>query len=111
MKKLQNALQYVRSRTDFIPDIALVLGSGLGEFADLVEIEAVVPYGEIPDFPVSTVAGHTGQFLFGQLDGVPLVLMQGRVHYYEGYSMREVVMPIRLMRMLGAKVLILTNAA
>ncbi len=111
MKKLEHALRFVRTRTDFVPEIALVLGSGLGGFADRIETETVISYADIPGFPVSTVAGHTGQFLFGRLGDVPLILMQGRVHYYEGYSMREVVMPIRLLRMLGAKALILTNAA
>ena len=104
-------VEAIRKRTDFVPEIALVLGSGLGGFAELVDVQAAIPYGDLPDFPVSTVEGHTGQFLFGTLDGVPLVLMQGRVHYYEGYAMQQVVLPIRVMRMLGAKALFLTNAS
>ena len=111
MNKLQTALDSVRTRTDFVPEIALVLGSGLGGFADLVETECAVPYADIPGFPVSTVVGHTGRFLFGRLDGVPLVLMQGRVHYYEGYSMQEVTLPVRVMYELGIRTLYVSNAS
>ncbi|MBQ7541065.1 MAG: purine-nucleoside phosphorylase [Clostridia bacterium] len=111
MNEWNEALQYVRSRTDFVPRIAVVLGSGLGGFAEKIDVQAVVNYSDIPGFPRSTVAGHAGRFLFGTLRDVPVVLMQGRVHYYEGYSMREVVLPIRLMRLLGAQILLLTNAA
>lgn len=111
MNALQNALRYIRTRTDFVPQIAVVLGSGLGGFAERVNVVTAVDYADIPDFPRSTVAGHAGRFLFGTIGDVRLVLMQGRVHYYEGYSMPEVVMPIRLMRLLGAEILLLTNAA
>ena len=110
-EKLERALAYVKKKTDFIPEVAVTLGSGLGNFADTVEIEAVIPYGEIEGFPVSTVEGHKGRFLFGHCSGVPVGLMQGRVHYYEGYNMPDVVMPVRLMGLMGAKVLFLTNAA
>ena len=96
---------------DFIPKVALVLGSGLGSFAEQVDVKGEISYKEIVGFPVSTVAGHNGRFLFGYIENVPVVLMQGRVHYYEGYSMQQVVMPIRLMKMMGAKILFLTNAA
>jgi purine-nucleoside phosphorylase len=108
---LKKCCDYVRSRTDFVPQAALVLGSGLGDFAQKVETVCSIDYGEIEGFPVSTVAGHRGRFIFGYIKGVPVVVMQGRVHFYEGYSMAEVVMPIRLMSMLGAKVLMLTNAS
>ncbi len=111
MNDLQNALRFIRTRTDFIPQIAIVLGSGLGGFAERVDVQSAVNYADIPGFPKSTVAGHAGRFLFGTLGSVRVVLMQGRVHYYEGYSMQEVVTPIRLMRLLGAKALLLTNAA
>ena len=111
MSALQQALRYVRSRTDLVPRIAVVLGSGLGGFAKNIDVQTAVDYADIPAFPRSTVAGHTGRFLFGTLRDVPVVLMQGRVHYYEGYSMSEVVLPIRLMRLLGAEILLLTNAA
>ena len=111
MTCLEKALAYIRSRTDFVPQIAIVLGSGLGGFAERVHIRAAVDYADIPDFPHSTVEGHAGRFLFGTLGEVPVVLMQGRVHYYEGYTMQQVVMPIRLMRLMGAQILLLTNAA
>ena len=111
MSALQDALRYVRSRTDFVPRVAIVLGSGLGGFAEKVDVQTVVDYADIPGFPRSTVVGHAGRFLFGMLQSVPFVLMQGRVHYYEGYTMQQVVLPIRLMRLLGAEILFLTNAA
>ena len=111
MIDLKKALAYIRTRTDFSPQIAIVLGSGLGGFAERVNVQAAIDYADIPDFPHSTVAGHAGRFLFGTLGGVRVVLMQGRVHYYEGYAMQEVVAPIRLMRLMGAQILLLTNAA
>lgn len=110
-KELQEACAYVQTRLPYQPEVALVLGSGLGEFADRLTIDAKIPYGEIPHFPVSTVAGHDGCFMLGRVEGCPVLIMKGRVHYYEGYSMQEVVMPVRVMRMLGAQILILTNAA
>lgn len=110
-EKLLHCVEQIRSKTDFIPETALVLGSGLGGFAKYAEVAATVSYDEIEGFPVSTVSGHQGQFVFGAIQGVPLVIMQGRVHYYEGYPMPSVVLPIRVMGMLGAKRLILTNAA
>lgn len=110
-EKLQYCLQYVKERISFQPEIALILGSGLGGFADTIEIREVLPYQEIPGFPQSTVAGHAGRFVFGYAEGVPVVIMQGRVHLYEGYDPADAVLPIRLMHLLGAKVLFLTNAA
>lgn len=110
-KGLEAAIAAIRKKTDFVPETALVLGSGLGGFAERVDVKAEVPYTDIEGFPVSTVAGHDGRFIFGYVNKVPVVVMKGRVHYYEGYEMEEVVMPIRLMGMLGAKTLILTNAA
>ena len=109
--KLEKALLQVRNRTDFQPLVALVLGSGLGDFAKNLRVERTIPYSEIEGFPVSTVAGHDGRFIFGWLDQVPVVCMKGRVHFYEGYEVSDVVMPIRLMKRLGAKFLFLTNAA
>lgn len=111
MEKLQTCLKSVREHTDFQPEAGIILGSGLGDYADGIQKEAVVPYQEIEGFPVSTVAGHKGQFVFGYAEGVPVVIMQGRVHYYEGYSMTDVVLPTRLMGMMGIKKLLLTNAA
>lgn len=110
-KELQEACAYVQTRLPYLPEVALVLGSGLGEFADQLTIDAKIPYGDIPHFPVSTVAGHDGCFMLGRVEGCPVLIMKGRVHYYEGYSMQEVVMPVRVMRMLGTQILILTNAA
>jgi purine-nucleoside phosphorylase len=110
-EKLQFCLKQIKEKTDFIPEIALVLGSGLGEFAEKIEAAAVIPYSEIEGFPVSTAPGHVGRFIFGNLEGKRIVAMQGRVHYYEGYDISDVVLPIRLVRLLGAKTLILTNAA
>lgn len=110
-EKLTGCLKAVREKTDFVPDVAIILGSGLGGLADEIDTVCTVDYGEIPGFPISTVEGHAGKFVFGYMDGVPVVIMQGRVHYYEGYDMHDVVLPTRLMGMLGAKVLFLTNAA
>lgn len=110
-KKLQDCLASIREKTDFCPKVALTLGSGLGAFAEKTEIHSIVDYSDLNGFPVSTVLGHKGRFVFCYVSGIPTVIMQGRVHYYEGYSMRDVVMPTRLMRMLGAEVLFLTNAS
>lgn len=110
-KKLQTCLASIREKTDFKPEVALILGSGLGDYADGIQIETTVDYTEIEGFPVSTVTGHKGRFVFGYVGDVPVVIMQGRVHYYEGYPMSDVVLPTRLMGLLGAKKLILTNAA
>lgn len=111
-EKLLRCFDCVKSKIDFKPEIALVLGSGLGDFADTaVDVYAALDYSEIEGFPRSTVEGHKGRFVFGYVNGVPCVIMQGRVHYYEGYPMTDVVLPARLMSMLGAKVLFLTNAS
>ncbi|NLC72275.1 MAG: purine-nucleoside phosphorylase [Ruminococcaceae bacterium] len=111
-KKLLRCKDTVRSKTDFTPDIAVVLGSGLGGFADKLDtVDSIIPYSEIEGFPVSTVQGHSGRFVMGTLGGAKIICMQGRVHFYEGYPLSDVVMPIRLMRLLGAKTLILTNAS
>lgn len=109
--KLMKSYEYCKRKIDFTPKVALVLGSGLGQFAETVNVVGEIPYHEIEGFPVSTVAGHSGRFLFGYIEDVPVVLMQGRVHYYEGYSMQDVVLPIRLMKLLGAEILFLTNAS
>lgn len=111
MEKLNRCVEAIREMTSFQPEAALVLGSGLGGFGEMVEDALRIPYASIPGFPVSTVPGHAGQFILGYVRGVPVIVMQGRVHYYEGYPMEDVVMPIRIMGMLGAKKLILTNAA
>lgn len=110
-EKLEHCYAQVKEKISFQPEIALVLGSGLNSLAENMNVVSILPYHEIEGFPISTVAGHQGRFLFGYFDEVPVVVMQGRVHYYEGYSMSDVVLPIRLMGLLGAKILFLTNAA
>lgn len=110
-EKLLKCYKDVRKKIDFKPEVALVLGSGLGDYAEKIDIVATLSYDEIEGFPVSTAEGHKGRFVFGYEDDVPMVIMQGRVHYYEGYEMSDVVLPIRLMKLLGAKVLFLTNAS
>ena len=110
-EKLEKCYQCVREKTDFVPEVAIILGSGFGQFADEFEEVKKISYHEIEGFPVSTVQGHAGEFIFGYMQDVPVVLMNGRVHYYEGYAMSDVVLPTRLMKMLGAKILFLTNAA
>ena len=99
-EKLMNCYKSVKEKIDFEPKIALILGSGLGDYAEDIRIEATLDYHEIQGFPVSTVAGHKGRFIFGYVKDVPVVIMQGRVHYYEGYSMEDVVLPIRLMKLM-----------
>lgn len=110
-EKLSRILSEIRKITDFKPKVALVLGSGLGEYADKIEIAATVNYSDVKGLPTSGVAGHKGRFVFGYVKGVPVVIMQGRVHSYEGYTTEEATVPIRLMKLMGAEKLILTNAA
>ncbi|CUX42115.1 purine-nucleoside phosphorylase [Clostridium sp. C105KSO13] len=109
--KLMKCYEYYRSVTDFKPRVGLILGSGLGNYARNMKVEHEIPYGDIPGFPVSTVEGHDGRFLLGYIGDVPAVVMKGRVHYYEGYSMEDVVLPTRLMKMMGIETLLLTNAS
>ena len=109
--KLLRCYHSVREKISFEPQVALILGSGLGDYAEQVQVETVLDYHDIEGFPVSTVLGHKGRFVFGYIQNVPVVIMQGRVHFYEGYDMHDVVLATRLMGMLGAKVLFLTNAA
>ena len=109
--KLLKCFECFKSKIDFEPQVALILGSGLGDYADDIRVVDTLDYHEIEGFPVSTVPGHKGRFIFGYVGDVPVVCMQGRVHYYEGYPMSDVVLPTRLMKMMGAKVLFLTNAA
>ena len=110
-EKLMKCYEGVKERISFVPQVALVLGSGLGDYAEDIRVEAELSYSEIEGFPVSTVPGHEGKFIFGYVDEVPVVCMKGRVHYYEGYPISDVVLPIRLMKLMGAKVLFLTNAS
>lgn len=110
-KKLLKCYESIQKKIDFKPEIALVLGSGLGDYGETINIVATLDYHDIEGFPISTVEGHKGRFIFGYIQGVPVVCMQGRVHYYEGYAMSDVVLPTRLMKMMGARILFLTNAA
>lgn len=110
-QKLAEARHYLVERLNTMPDLGIILGSGLGGFAQLVENQVVIPYQQIPHFPVSTVEGHAGQFVFGQVHGKNVAVMQGRFHYYEGYGMEDVTFPVRVMQVLGASGLIVTNAA
>ncbi|MBQ9515312.1 MAG: purine-nucleoside phosphorylase [Ruminococcus sp.] len=108
--RLTECVRQIKEKTDFVPDIVLVLGSGLGDFADSVKVVAEIPYGEIKGFPVSTVSGHDGTLIFCELEGKKVAIMNGRVHYYEGYDMQDVVLPLRVLHLLGAQTVILTNA-
>ena len=110
-EKLDAAYQFAAAKIRTKPQIALILGSGLGGFAEKIDITETLDYADIPYFPQSTVTGHKGRFVFGTVGGVPIVAMQGRVHMYEGYEPTDVVLPIRLMKLLGAEILFLTNAA
>lgn len=109
--KLRNCYDSINGKIPFEPKVALVLGSGLGDYAEQLEIQGTIDYHDIEGFPVSTVPGHKGRFVFARINEVPAVLMQGRVHYYEGYPMSDVVLPVRLMKLMGAEILFLTNAA
>lgn len=110
-EKLMNCYSQIKDKIPFKPKVALILGSGLGDFAETIKIESVIEYKDIDGFPVSTVSGHKGRFIFGYVNQVPVVIMQGRVHFYEGYDMSDVVLPVRLMTLMGAEILFLTNAA
>lgn len=110
-EKLMKCFDCVQKKISFKPELALILGSGLGDYADTMDVVETLDYHDIEGFPVSTVPGHKGRFVFGYAGGVPIVAMQGRVHYYEGYKPQDVVLPIRLMKLMGAKTLFLTNAA
>jgi purine-nucleoside phosphorylase len=110
-ERVLEAAAAVRGRGAIVPRVAVILGSGLGDLADEIQSPVVVPFGDIPHFPVSTVVGHAGQLVVGELQGTPVAAMRGRVHFYEGYDLRHVTFPVRVMRRLGADVLIVTNAA
>ncbi len=111
MTKIKEAVAYIQKSYNKKPLVGIVLGSGLGNFAAEIKAEVEIPYSEIPHFPVSTVEGHSGKLIFGQLGGKTVVAMAGRFHYYEGYTMSEVVFPIRVMKFLGIETLLLSNAA
>ncbi len=110
-EKIEETIQFIKSKTDFIPEVAIILGSGLGNLANTIEALCTIPYKEIPNFPQSTVKGHGGNLVLGMLNGKRIVALQGRFHYYEGYSMVQVTFPVRVMKYLGASTIIISNAA
>jgi len=110
-EKVQETVNYIKSKTNFSPEFGVILGSGLGGFTDDIEIEYTLPYNEIPNFPVSTVEGHKGALVFGKIGNKKVVAMQGRFHYYEGYDMKEVTFPVRVMKFLGIEKLVVSNAS
>jgi purine-nucleoside phosphorylase len=111
MKTIRAARDYIQTKTSLVPQIAIVLGSGLGGLADKVQADAIIPFTEIPGFAQSTVSGHAGKLIVGTMAGKSVIMMQGRLHYYEGLPMSAIIFPIRVMRLLGAKLFIVTNAA
>ena len=111
LETIKNTASFIQNKTNFIPEVGIILGTGLGGLVKDIEIEHTLDYEDIPDFPVSTVEGHHGRLIFGQLGGKKIVAMQGRFHYYEGYSMQEVTFPVRVMKILGIKTLLVSNAS
>jgi purine-nucleoside phosphorylase len=110
-EKVQETVSYIKEKTNFTPEFGVILGSGLGSFTEDIKIEYTLPYTEIPNFPVSTVQGHKGALVFGTIGSKKVVAMQGRFHYYEGYSMQEVTFPVRVMKYLGVEKLVVSNAS
>lgn len=111
MNAIKASAEYIKRRTAFEPEVGIILGTGLGGLVEHIEIVEAIPYAEIPNFPVSTVEGHSGRLIFGLLGGKKVVAMQGRFHYYEGYTAQQVVFPVRVMKLLGIKYLFVSNAA
>lgn len=111
LQKIQETAQWIKAHTQLAPETAIVLGTGLGRLAAEIEVVDAFPYSEIPNFPVSTVEGHSGRLLFGRLGGKEVMALEGRFHYYEGYTMKEVTFPVRVMHELGIKTLFVSNAA
>lgn len=111
LARIRNTASFIRSETTLEPEIGIILGTGLGGLADHIRNPQRIEYGEIPDFPVSTVEGHRGRLIFGELGGRRVVAMQGRFHFYEGYTPQQVVFPVRVMKLLGVRTLIVSNAA
>ncbi len=111
LRQIDSVAAFIRERVDFIPEVGIVLGSGLGDVADHIDVCATVEYADIPEFPVSTVAGHHGRFIFGLLSGRRVVAMQGRLHYYEGWTPQQVVLPVRVMARMGITALVVSNAS
>lgn len=111
IEKINETVSYIKNKTNFEPEIGIILGSGLGNFCNEMQIEHTISYQEIPNFPVSTVKGHSGELVFGTLNGKKVMAVKGRFHFYEGYDMDQVVFPVRVMKFLGIKTLIVSNAA
>lgn len=110
-KRIETAAEYIKAKSGFEPEIGIILGTGLGSLGEQIEAVSVIDYSEIPEFPVSTVFGHAGRLILGWLEGKKVIAMQGRFHFYEGYSMQEVTIPVRVMKKLGIKLLFASNAA
>lgn len=111
IRKIYDAIEFIQSKTDIRPEVGVVLGSGLGSFTESMQEVAEIPYSEIPGFPVSTVEGHQGKLIFGKVQGKTVVAMAGRFHYYEGYEVQEIVFSIRVLKFLGIRHLLISNAA
>jgi len=111
LEQIDQAADTIRTRTSYRPRVGIILGSGLNALADSVQKADVIPFGELPNWPVSTVQGHSGRLVIGELEGQSVLVMQGRIHYYEGYSMSQITLPVRVMLRLGLEIMIVTNAA
>ena len=112
LEEIKKTAAFVRTRTeDFAPEVGIILGTGLGDFADKIDARFIIEYKDVPGFPVSTVEGHKGRMIFGEIEGRRVVAMQGRFHYYEGYTMQQVTFPVRVMQQIGIKYLFVSNAS
>jgi purine-nucleoside phosphorylase len=111
LEKIKQSVDFIQSRIKSAPEVGIILGTGLGGLVNEIETETAIPYSDIPNFPVSTVVGHKGQLIFGKLGGKNVVAMQGRFHFYEGWSMQELTFPVRVMKFLGIKLLVVSNAS
>lgn len=111
LEQIDQVVEAIKAHTKYRPSIAMILGSGLGALADAVQSPSIIPFGGLPHWPVSTVQGHVGRLLIGKLEGQDVLIMQGRIHFYEGYSMAQVTLPVRVMQRLGIEIMIVTNAA
>ena len=112
LSKIQNTVQFIQSQTgNYAPEWGIILGTGLGKLAEEIDIDHIIEYKDIPDFPVSTVESHKGRLIFGRLAGNKVVAMQGRFHYYEGYTMQQITFPVRVMKALGIQRLVVSNAS
>jgi len=111
LDKIKSTATFIQNQISAIPEVGIILGTGLGGLVNEIIIKHTIPYSEIPNFPISTVEGHSGKLIFGELGGKNVVAMQGRFHYYEGYSMQQVTFPVRVMKAIGIKTLLVSNAS